>query len=182
MQKCYHIHNRTCCLMMLWLSHLSFIVTKLLYNLFRDLCPGDQIAVEVRGIDASFQYYHHGIFIGQEEGVIHFGGVNKANAGIKKDDLFAFIGVNFKPANVKIFRIVYQNVTLSPEMVINNAYWYWNNPETWKSFDILMNNCEHFATRCKIGTPASKQSIDTIKKFLRNPKTEYSRLSKIRYR
>lgn len=51
------------------------------FFLFRTLRPGDQLAVA--GEKNGIEYYHHGIFISHEEGIIHFGGENKADAQVR---------------------------------------------------------------------------------------------------
>lgn len=37
-------------------------------------------------------------------------------------------------------------------------------PEIWGPYNLLTNNCEHFATKCKVGTAYSLQ-VAKIKKY-----------------
>lgn len=38
------------------------------------------------------KYFHHGIYVGEKVGVIHFGGENKPDVKIKDDDIMVFWG------------------------------------------------------------------------------------------
>lgn len=83
---------------------------------YRSLRPGDQLAVqgEMQGIE----YYHHGIFISAEEGVIDFGGPNKREATVRSVDLLQFTDYGKR----RLVRITYpKGQCLPPEDVIDNA-------------------------------------------------------------
>lgn len=129
----------------------------------RQLSPGDQIAVngEMQGV----KYFHHGIYVGENVGVIHFGGENKPDVKIKDDDIKVFWG------SKRLIKITYPNVEdKDPEEVIWTAKWLKDNPARWDKFDLIDNNCEHFATHCKIGKAVSTQVDEKINMLIENPK------------
>lgn len=131
---------------------------------YRSLRPGDQLAVqgEMEGID----YYHHGIFISAEVGLIDFGGPNKREATVRSVDLLKFTDFGRK----RLVRITYpKGQCLPPEVVVDNAKKLLKNPHRWGAFDIITNNCEHFATKCKTGIAISKQVIVKIRECILNP-------------
>lgn len=43
------------------------------------------------------------------------------------------------------------------------------DPHVWGPFDLLKNNCEHFAVRCKTGVAVSFQVLEKLKECLLNP-------------
>lgn len=111
------------------------------------------------------QYFHHGIYVGGNVGVIHYGGENKRNAVIKDDDILEFWG------SKRLMKITYpKREARDPEDVIKTAKWLKDNPAEWGSFDLINNNCEHFATYCKIGKAVSTQVGEKIKIMVKNPK------------
>lgn len=112
------------------------------------------------------KYYHHGIFISHEEGIIDFGGANKQDAKVRKVDLLEFTGYGRR----RLVRIIYpENQCLPPELVVNNAKELLQNPSRWGPYDAIKNNCEHFATKCKTGIAVSKQAIEKIRECIQNP-------------
>lgn len=140
------------------------IIWYILYHFYyRQLTPGDQIAVggKLNGV----QYFHHGIYVGGNIGVIHYGGENKTNAVIKDDDITVFWGSN------KLMKITYpKRKARDPEDVIKTAKRLKDNPAQWGSYDLIKNNCEHFATYCKIGKAVSTQVDEKIKIMVENRK------------
>eukprot|EP00105_Crassostrea_gigas_P032536 XP_011455569.1 PREDICTED: uncharacterized protein LOC105348005 [Crassostrea gigas] len=131
---------------------------------YRSLRPGDQLAVhgEMQGVE----YYHHGIFISAEEGVIDFGGPNKSKATVRSVDLLQFTDYGKR----RLVRITYpKGQCLPPEVVIDNAKKLLKNPQRWGAYDMIKNNCEHFATKCKTGIAISKQVIEKIRECILNP-------------
>lgn len=108
-------------------------------------------------------YFHHGIFVGGNVGVLHYGGENKKDATIKDDDLKVFWGEK------RLVRITYLNrKPRDPIDVIKTAEWLKDNPDEWGEYHLLKQNCEHFATLCKIGIAVSTQVHQKIKSLLRN--------------
>ncbi|CAC5361873.1 unnamed protein product [Mytilus coruscus] len=125
---------------------------------------GDQIAVE--GEQVGINYYHHGIFLGHEKGIAVFGGNNKLDGTVRNVDLLQF--TNF--GKRKLVRINYpNNDCLPPEITAMNAEMVVADPHRWGPFDILKNNCEHFAVRCKTGVAVSFQVLDKLRECLLNP-------------
>lgn len=119
-----------------------------------DLYPGAHIRVQVKDV------YHHGIYIGSDE-VVQF--------GLPYD-------IYNDPKEVKVLRSplkdfcaedsfieVYQfnrkemKKKLKDEDIINNALSHVGEG----GYNVLKNNCEHFATRMVFGIASSKQ-IDDI--------------------
>lgn len=136
---------------------------------YRSLRPGDQLAVqgEREGID----YYHHGIFISAEEGLIDFDGPNKREATVRSVDLLKFTNHGRR----RLVRITYpKGQCLPPEVVVDNAKKLLKNPHRWGAFDIITNNCEHFATKCKTGIAISNQVTMKIRECILNPFQIYS--------
>ena len=135
------------------------------YVLFRQLKVGDHIAV--KGGDTGVEYYHHGIFLGHEKGVANVNGWNKHDAKPKLYNLQKFTYRMRRP----LIRINYpSDKCLPPEIVVKKCKNFIENPEQFGQFSMFTNNCEHFATLCKTGTPYSMTSKNMIYQLLvRNP-------------
>lgn len=129
--------------------------------MFRSLKPGDHIAVQTRKY--LVKYTHHAIFISHKEGVIEFDGEDKNNATIRSRDFF-----KFKEGTTDVTIMKYPR-PLPSEHVVKTAKRFLENPGEFGSYDILTNNCEHFATYCKIGFKVSIQVTEKIKECLENP-------------
>ncbi|XP_055999229.1 uncharacterized protein LOC130047787 [Ostrea edulis] len=143
---------------------------------YRTLRPGDQLAVEgkMNGID----YYHHGIFISHEDGIIDFGGENKADARVRQVDLLEFTGYGRK----RLVKITYPDgKCLPPAEVVENAKKLLANPRKWGPYDAFKNNCEHFAMKCKTGIAHSLQVLQKLKECIMNPLQifEYAAVSSV---
>lgn len=77
-------------------------------------------------------------------------------------DLFAFNESGKKT----IKRVVYkEGKCLEPEKVAEKAKRLLQNPKQMGEFDVVTNNCEHFATLCKTGEPKSVQT-EKLKEML----------------
>ena len=50
---------------------------------------------------------------------------------------------------------------LARDNIVEKAYYYYKNPDEWGEYDILSNNCEHFATYCATGHKMSGQVVTT---------------------
>lgn len=130
----------------------------------RKLQQGDQIAVE--GEQCGIDYFHHGIFLGHEKGVADFGGATKSDATVRVVDIMQFTIRGER----KLVRINYPNGgCLSPEIVVKNAEKLVESPDMMGVYNVLKNNCEHFATKCKIGLAVSDQVIQKQRACIENP-------------
>lgn len=109
---------------------------------------GDHIAVESNTFGEDF--YHHGIFISNCEGVIDFGAGQTGE--IRR------VSVRDFADGKKILRVIYKpGECFPPEKVAENARRYLENPESFGEYHMINNNCEHFANKCKTGTARSDQ-------------------------
>ena len=105
------------------------------------------------------KYYHHGIFVGHEKGVCDFGGTNKADSTVRIIDILPFIDYGRR----QLIRYIYTDTEcLPPDKAASNAEMIHANPLMWGPYDLLNNNCEHFATRCKIGRAVSLQVLKRL--------------------
>jgi hypothetical protein len=143
---------------------------------------GDIIGIHRNIVGAS--YVHYGIYVGNNE-VIHFTNLiesfNPSDNSIMKTDLSHFLkgATNFFvlfPNNRKKIKIMSpppsssfigkpSNVSLqhtfhlySPEETVNRAY----SKIGRKGYNLLVNNCEHFAIWCKTGQYVSLQINDLL--------------------
>jgi len=115
------------------------------------MAKGDHIKVKrIQGL-----YYHHGIDIGNDT-VIHYTGEpgKKSDASIKRTSMKEFL-------NGGKFEIVRYSECLDNDTVILRAAQLVGE----RNYDILFNNCEHFATYCKLGKSKSGQVKDTTYKI-----------------
>ncbi|XP_053384630.1 lecithin retinol acyltransferase-like [Mercenaria mercenaria] len=127
----------------------------------RLLQRGDHIAVE--GEMAGVKYYHHGIFLGHSIGVADFGGTNKVTATVRIVDILEFTDQGKR----LLVRYRYRRSECLPaEEAARNAEALAANPRLWGAYDLIKNNCEHFATRCKVGRAVSFQVLQMLRKFV----------------
>lgn len=122
---------------------------------------GDHLAVP--GERMGIKYFHHGIFISHEYGVIDFGGADKDTATVQQVDLFDFV-----KATSQVFRVIYpEGITcFQPEEVVRRAKLLLNDPKSYPDYNALTNNCEHFATSCKTGVGISLQAMGVFIKSI----------------
>lgn len=126
--------------------------------------PGDHIVVrEKEGEEYSA---HHGIFVSFEEGIIHLAGI-KPKITVKQTDFLRFYKKKMGDRK-ELWKIIYDNCSLA-ELVIERARNFLKNPSMIGSYSLIENNCEHFATSCKIGTAISMQIIQKIRECYRSP-------------
>lgn len=106
---------------------------------------GDHIKVRRR-----LGYYHHGIDIGKDR-VIHFAGEpgKKKDASIEETSLKEFL-------NGGKIEIVEYSECLSPQETVRIA----KNSLKQSEYNLLWNNCEHFARYCKTKEKKSEQVRD----------------------
>jgi len=98
-------------------------------------------------------YYHHGIYIG-EDLVIHFTGdiLNKMISKIEKTNLATFSkGDELEVVEYKLCKPI--------NWTVDTAYSFIGK----KDYNLIFNNCEHFATYCKTGKNESKQVKNAAK-------------------
>lgn len=125
---------------------------------FSLLRTGDHVTV--KGSIAGEDFYHHGIFVG--DGIVDFGA--GPNGKVRKVNIHEFT------AGRRLERIIYQNGScLDPSVVKENAEKYLQNPQSCGLYDIMKNNCEHFATKCKTGYARSKQLWNKLAECVANP-------------
>lgn len=92
-------------------------------------------------------YKHFGVGIGENQ-VIHFSGQDKSSARIVLSSLIEFSDGN----------IIYQSIgtpSFSESTIISRAYSKLG--ENFGGYDLLNNNCEHFARWCVFGVSSSSQ-------------------------
>ncbi|MDX2244029.1 MAG: lecithin retinol acyltransferase family protein [Leptolyngbyaceae cyanobacterium bins.302] len=106
------------------------------------LSKGDHIRVWRGG------YYHHGIYCG-DSSVIHYGG-GKGDSTIQRESLEAF-------ALEKTIEIASYSKYFSASEVIERA----ESRLGEGKYNLVFNNCEHFANWCKIGQARSGQ-VDVV--------------------
>lgn len=129
----------------------------------RVLKRGDHLAVE--GQSTKVEYYHHGIYLGPSKGVADFGGDGKQ--GKPRNVSLSQFTDNGKR---RLSRIVYtQGTCLPSEEAAQEAEKLIENPDRWGPYNLISNNCEHFATKCKTGYAVSKQVIEKIRYCISNP-------------
>ena len=134
----------------------------MMISMFRKLKPGDQVAVG--GNENGEEYFHHGIFLSHAEGIIDFGGSNKQNAAPRNVSLMQFMQGSdgrMRP----LFRVVYRGNVDPPEKVIERAKEIYRT-KNWAPYNLISNNCEHFAVYCKIGKKYSKQVVEKVQNLL----------------
>ena len=129
---------------------------------FSSLKPGDHLSVKGA---LPLNYNHHGIYLGPNRGVAEMGirvtieDLQLTNPRIVSLDEFQ--------DKDRIYRINYKPKTyLPPKHTVRQAQYFVDNPTKWDRFNLLLNNCEHFATKCKTGKAVSKQVTDKIRSLL----------------
>ena len=109
-----------------------------------DLLPGDHIYVKRKG---RF-YYHHGIYIGGNK-VIHTAGSlrEKVDPEVRETGLFRFLkGGTPRRLGYEKRLPASETIRIAKEQLSN------------KSYSMIWNNCEHFATFCATGKKKSRQT------------------------
>ena len=124
-----------------------------------DPVPGDHIRVSTNG------YYHHGIYIGNDE-VIQFGhpfDMYQDHSLIKviKSDIQDFLRGGF--LEVRQYSKKELKKKFDNEKVIEIAMSKLGEGD----YNLLYNNCEHFANFCVFGIKESKQ-VDSIHEKIKN--------------
>ena len=113
------------------------------------------------------QFYHYGIYASDDE-IIQFGptpdaGHSLLDADIRvcTSDINGFLKGGF--LEVASFSLAERLKAARPEEIVSRA-----RKELGKGgYDILKNNCEHFANGCVFGTKSSEQ-VDSVRAFWQN--------------
>lgn len=117
---------------------------------------GDQIRVN-RGF-----YYHHGIYV-DDNNVIQFGSINgeldSSKARVIVTTLQDFLK-NATYLEVRTFQEEELSKKRSPSDVVNYAFMQLGRG----GYNIISNNCEHFANECLFGTKESEQVNEIFEK------------------
>ena len=95
---------------------------------------------------------HHGIYVGDGK-VIHFTGFDAKTARLVEQTLEEFsLGRRISVVSYASKRCQANSV------VVRTARKYLQQADTYPPYDVLDNNCEHFATMCKTGRRESAQA------------------------
>ena len=123
---------------------------------------GDHIKVYYRAnFENPLPFYHHGIFIGYNENnepqII-----NQSRKGVCIDDL-----EHFTSGNNRLWIVEHDYKKFSREQVVQRALDIYNDKENIdKKYDLIFNNCEHFANFIIEGKKESVQVKNTVKTLL----------------
>ena len=105
-------------------------------------------------------YYHLGIYIGKDADgngqVIDF----TNNSEVRRVHLNVFAGSG------SIYRVCYISAppTYAPEVIVARAATSWKDPKEFDpSYNVVLNNCEHFVTYCTFGRRFSLQVAKGMK-------------------
>ena len=124
-----------------------------------ELKPGDHIYAYGFG----FAYSHHGIYLGEDDNeVIHFSQTQvQSRCSITSCTLEEFckgsqlrlVAYNVSVAEMLVKRrgTCHTEKSDTTEKVLDRARYYLNHPNEWPQYDLISNNCEHFAFYCKTG-------------------------------
>jgi hypothetical protein len=156
---------------------MAFRLTSI--NQVANLPAGTQIAVKrsIRDLNPLFarflyplvfrkmSYYHHGVYVGDGQ-VVHFHGENKALAKPRECHIEEFRAGS--EDDEAIFKVVYGNeVTVLPvDDTVNMANEMVEHPTMWKKYNVMVNNCETFATWLKTGVKDSAQATEGMQYIL----------------
>lgn len=115
---------------------------------------GDHLIVHRYG------YMHHGIYLDTDKkhNVIHFSGepLRKSEASVRRTTLKKFL------AGGTPFIREYYVATRPPKETVRTAKDIIKGVEGWGKYNLTYNNCEHFATFCKIAEFRSDQVEDVL--------------------
>ncbi len=105
---------------------------------------GDQVYAMREMVGVPGVYEHHGIDCGNDSIIHYYKGVEVATVTETPRDVFARGGPIF---------VKYQPVAFLPDIVVQRA----RSRLGEQRYDLLTNNCEHFAVWCKTGRHESEQ-------------------------
>lgn len=111
-------------------------------------------------------YTHHAIVTAVDKNtvnIIHFTGRNKKRAKIIKENIFTKIDKKCKVVSKNIEDCLISNVPefkrLPFELSIAVAQYFENDVDSFGKYNVLKNNCEHFAFFCSFGYRVSFQQM-----------------------
>ena len=121
---------------------------------FSVLRPGDSIGVKGGASSGLLEYYHLGIYLGNEE-VIDYTNDSK----VRRIKLSVFTENNTR----QLCRIHYLKAppANNADAIIENAALHFKNQD-FGTYDLITNNCEHFVTFCTFGKRFSFQVAKTV--------------------
>ena len=107
-------------------------------------------------------YEHHGVYMGSYNEkigdckVVHFSGRDKVDAKPRATDILKF---SKNSVDRKLYVVEYDDPQklLPVEETLEKAYDMLQNPAKWPPYQVLINNCESFATWLKTGEMISAQ-------------------------
>ena len=129
----------------------------------KDLKRGDHIYTYRLG------YSHHGIYIGSDSyDVIHVSGKTKTSAQVKSCKLEEFLwghplrlvayGSSENYRAYKMNSTCYCTKSRPASEVVATAQYFLEHPNEWGDYNLVRNNCEHFAFYCKTRIQFSDQT------------------------
>jgi len=119
---------------------------------YTELTRGCVLRVEERNDNFSVEYYHYGIYAGDEE-VIHL----RSNGYIVKTSIEEFIEDSINSGRIDIMSFPIDMINyISPEESYERAL----DKIGYHGYDLLNNNCEHFALWCRTGNALSTQAFN----------------------
>lgn len=143
--------------------------------LMKDLKQGDHIAVRGklenlhRGLKPLYFitgefYFHHGIYIGNDE-VIDFSGITKADAKPRIVDILTFFASS---CDGTLYRVDGDDESPVSEVeeILLRAFEMVKDPSKWPGYNVFWNNCESFAYYLKTGKARTEQGINALESAL----------------
>ena len=125
---------------------------------FSVLKPGDSIGVKGNASRGLLEYYHLGIYLGNEQ-VIDYTNDSK----VRRIKLCVFTENNTR----QLCRIHYLKAPPAnkADVIIENAALRFRNQD-FGTYDVITNNCEHFVTFCTFGKRFSFQVAKTVRSYV----------------
>ena len=129
----------------------------------KDLKRGDHIYTYRLG------YSHHGIYVGSDSyDVIHVSGKTKTSVQVRSCELQEFLwgsplrlvayGSSENSRAYKMNSTCYCTESRQASKVVATAQHFLKHPNEWGGYNLVRNNCEHFAFYCKTGIQYSDQT------------------------
>ena len=137
----------------------------------KDLKPGDHVLVrgKIENLHRSLKplyfitrayYFHHGIYIGNDE-VTDFGGETKETAKPRTVDILTFMASS---CDGKLYRVNEADGKTESGVreILKRALEMVNDPSQWPGYNLFWNNCESFANYLKTGKSYTEQGMEAI--------------------
>ena len=145
----------------------------------KDLKLGDHIAVRrnIENLHPSLKsfyriigkfYFHHGIYIGNDE-VIDFAGNTKRDARPRRVDILEFLDGS---CGSNLYRVDEgddeDDGSPVPDVdgIIRRAFEVMEDPSKWPGYNVILNNCESFAYYLKTGKARTEQGMNALERAL----------------